>query len=274
MRIFARAVFVIGLISLVYGCTLNRSNQSLVFPPTLSPGPIQYTPPVVSGLPTPGKTVTPTPPQAATIQPVDGAPRRIDFTAGETFSETTGNIRKGELISFLVSAQEDQWLMVDVGSRNLDVHLGIKGVFDHTVLVPELSQLTTWQGLVPATQDYEITLNAGGEDSNYNLGITIPEIIKFAPGAISAAIQGSVAAHQNVHYILYALAGQTMSVKIHSIDNDVLLTLYGIDDGQPLARAAAGATEWNGILSRSQYFMIIVVSSGNSSQFLLDITIQ
>ena len=273
MKIFARAVFVIGLISLVYGCTLNRS-KAPVFPPTLSPAPIQYTPPVVSGLPTPGKTVTPTPPQAATIQPVTALPGASIFRRGRRFLKLQETFERASRSSFVVSAEEDQLLMVDVGSRNLDVHLGIKGVFDHTVLVPNSSQLTTWQGLVPATQDYEITLTAGREDSNYNLGITIPEMIKFAPGAISAAIQGSVAAQQNVHYILYALAGQTMTVKIHSIDNDVLLTLYGIDDGQPLARSASGATEWNGILSRSQYYMIIVVSSGNPSQYLLDITIQ
>ena len=273
MKVFSRVAPLICLLSLIVGCTLNRP-QTPVFPPTLSPEPIQFTQPVKSVQPAPAATVTPYPQQAATVQPGDGAPTRIIFAEGETFFESTGSIRKGAPISFLFSAEKDQLLMVDAGSRNLDVYLGIRGAFDHTVLVAESSQLTTWQGFLPTTQDYEITLTAGSEDSNYDLGVTLPEIIKFSPGAISAVVQESVAAQQNVHYMLYALAGQTMSVKIHSINNDVLLTLYGINDGQPLARAASGATEWTGVLSRSQYFMIVVVSSRNPGQYLLDITIQ
>ncbi len=272
MKIFLRFAAIICFLSLIYGCTLKSPILTPVFPPTLSPAPIQYTPPVVTPMPTMTAPVTPTPIQAATLQP--GSPTRLDFSAGTTYREKMGDIPKGGTLSFVVSAEKDQLLMVDVGSRNLDVTLGVKGAFDGTVLVNNSAQLTTWQGFLPSTQDYEITLTAGGEDSNYDLGVTIPAVILFSPGAISDAIQGTVAAQQNVHYMLYALAGQTMTVKVHSPNSDVLLTLYGIDDGQPLVRSASGATEWSGILSRSQYFMIIVVSSGSSSQYLLDITIQ
>ncbi len=272
MKIFLQAAAVLCFLSLIVGCTLKSPIQTPVFPPTLSPAPIQYTPPVVTRMPTGNSPVTPTPIQAVTTQP--GSPTRIEFPDGTTFNEKMGDIQKGGRLSFVISAEKEQLLMVDVGSRSQDVTLGVKGVFDGTVLVDNSAGLTTWQGFLPGTQDYEITLTAGGEDSNYDLGITIPAVIRFSPGAISDAIQGSVAAQQNVHYMLYALAGQTMTVKVHSPNSDVLLTLYGIDDGQPLVRSASGATEWSGTLSRSQYFMIVVVSSGSPSQYLLDITIQ
>ena len=274
IKTISRAAVLCLVLSLVYGCTLINPVQPPVFPPTLSPAPVQYTPPVKTAQPTAGVVITPTPRLENTAPPSGGAPARIDFAEGATTYETMGNIPGGSSISFLVSAEQDQFLMVDVGSRNLDVYLEVSGAFDHVVLVDSSVHLTTWQGFLPTTQDYEITLTASGGDSNYDLVVTIPAVIKFSPGAISAAVQGSVTGGQNVHYMLYALAGQTMSVKIHSANNDVLLTLYGIDDGQPLVRSASGATEWSGVLSRSQYFMIITVSSGSPSQYLLDITIR
>jgi hypothetical protein len=274
MKIALRVTAIICTLSLVYGCTLNSPIQTPVFPPTLSPAPIQLVTEVSTALPTVEVSATQTPIPVSTIPPGSTGPTRIVFPEGTTSTENMGDIQKGNTLSFLISAEKDQLLMVDVGSRNLDVYLGVKGAFDGAVLVDDSARLTTWQGYLPTTQDYEITLTTGSDNSNYDLGITIPAVIRFSPGAISDAIEGSVAAQQNVHYMLYALAGQTMTVKIHSAKSDVLLTLYGIDDGQPLVRSASGATEWNGMLSKSQNYMIIVVSSGSPSQYLLDITIQ
>ena len=77
---------------------------------------------------------------------------------------------------------------------------------------PAAAQLTTWQGMLPLSEDYRITLTAAGGASNYDLGVTIPAIIQFSPGATSTMIQGQVSAQANLNYMLYALAGQTMSI--------------------------------------------------------------
>ncbi len=274
MKTYVRAAALICVLGLIYGCTLNNGIQTPVFPPTLSPAPIRYTPPAITVLPTGFEPATPAPTQVTPTAPTGGSPTRIVFPTGATFFESAGDISKGGSVSYLVSVTQEQLLMLDVGSRNRDVYLGVKGALDGAVMVDPSAQLTTWQGFLPGTQDYEITLTAGGADSNFDLGVTIPAVIKFDPGTISAAVQGSVTAQQNVHYMLYALAGQTMTVKVRSASSDILLTLYGISDGQPMARSAAGATEWSGMLSKSQYYMIIVVSSGNPGQYLLDITIK
>jgi len=275
MKTYARAAALICVLGLIYGCTLNNGIQTPVFPPTLSPAPIRYTPPAaITVLPTGIKPATPIPPQFSTIAPTSGDPTRIVFPAGETFFQQGGEIPKGGSVSFFVTAAQEQLLMLDVSSPNQDVYLGVKGALDGAVMAASSAKLTTWQGIMTVTQDYEIILTAGGADSNFILGVTIPAVIKFTPGAISAAVQGSVRAWQNVHYMLYALAGQTMMVKVRSANSDILLTLYGINDGQPMNRSAAGATEWSGMLAKSQYYMIIAVSSGNPGQYLLDITIK
>jgi hypothetical protein len=274
---------------LLAGC--NLSQQTPIFPPTLSPVPLASAipitpqPPVSTAPSVVTATFGPTSPPAVTAalsptaQPGTtsggsaGRETRIKFAIGSTFSETSGNILQGGQLSFIVSANKNQLMMLDVGSRNRDVYLAVTGA-DGSVLAQSSAQLTTWQGTLPLTEDYRITLTAGGGDSNYDLTVTIPAIIQFAAGATSTIIQGQVFANANTNYMLYALAGQTINVAIKSADQNVLLTLYGVSDGQPIIRAASGATQYSGILPASQYYMIVAVTPGKDVQFALQITIK
>ncbi len=270
------------------GCNLSRATP--VFPPTLSPAPLsatatRVTQPVVitatpeatsATLPTVAATALPTAaplPEATLTTGAGGGDTRINFAGGSTFSETSGDIRQGGQLSFLVGASKGQLMMLDVGSRKSDVYLAVSGV-DGSVLLESSAHLTTWQGTLPITEDYRITLTAGGGDSSYDLTVTIPAIIQFAAGATSTLIQGQVFANANTNYMLYALGGQTINVAIKSTNNAVGLTLYGISDGQPIVRAASGATSYTGVLPASQYYMIIAVTPGKDTPFALQITIK
>ncbi len=278
----------IGLLAMaavgLAGCNLSRATP--IFPPTLSPAPLAPTatrasqPAVITATPEATGAVLPTAqpttaqlPAATLATGGSGSDTRIDFASGATFSETSGDIRQGGQLSFLVGASKGQLMMLDVGSRNRDVYLAVSGE-DGSVLVEASAHLTTWQGTLPLTEDYRITLTAGGGDSNYDLTVTIPAIIQFAAGATSTLVQGQVFAHANTNYMLYALGGQTINVAIKSAGSVVGLTLYGISDGQPIVRAASGATSYSGVLPASQYYMIVAVSPGTDTPFALQITIK
>ena len=274
-------LLILAWLMLLMSCNINQ--QTPIFPPTLSPAPPGKITPAITVVPAitqvPAATLpplltqpgAPTPTESITVS--TGGDTRLDFAAGATFAEVSGDLLQGGQLSFLVSASKGQLMMLDVGSRNRDVYLGVTGA-DGSVLLSSSAQLTTWQGLLPLTEDYRITLTAAGGASNYDLGVTIPAIIQFSPGATSTIIQGQVTAQANLNYMLYALAGQSISIAVKSPNNDVLLTLYGVTDGQPIVRSASGANQWSGILPATQYYMIIAVTPGKDSMFVLQISIK
>jgi hypothetical protein len=100
-----------------------------------------------------------------------------------------------------------------------------------------------------------------------------PTRIQFEPGAVSATVQGNLAANGIDEYVLYALEGQTMSVTITSPGNDVYLSITGLTDGIPLVRAASDATGWKGELPATQDYSIKAVSGGPADSYTLEVTI-
>ena len=100
-----------------------------------------------------------------------------------------------------------------------------------------------------------------------------PTRISFAPGDISAVIQGRISEPGHDEYVLRAMAGQLMTVNIESPNNDVRLTLYGLDDGQPLSRADTGATYWRDTLAATQDYSISAVYNGPGSEYTLTVRV-
>jgi len=105
---------------------------------------------------------------------------------------------------------------------------------------------------------------------------SIDHRIRFAPGATSARLEGSIRGQDSYNYVLYALQDQYMSITLTSPDNNVWLTLAG-DDGIPLSRSAVGApTHWEGVLQASQDYHISAVveqPTSESTTYTLDVSI-
>jgi hypothetical protein len=98
--------------------------------------------------------------------------------------------------------------------------------------------------------------------------------IQFAPGTYSITLQGRVAANGITYYVLRAMQGQTMSVSVSSLNNQAVLTIYGLTDGIPLVRGnASGATSYQGILPLTQDYAIDIISTGNAVDYTLQISI-
>jgi hypothetical protein len=215
----------------------------------------------------------PLPPQPIPPQPVPSA-GRIRFAQGATSGLVSGQIPgRGGLVEYLVSAGRGQTMLASVFSPNNDVYLGVAGVADGVPLLRPAAGQTAFTGLLPATQDYRLTL-AGPPGSSFTLQVIIPARIQFALGAISAAIPGQLASGEVNYYLAGARQGQTMTARILSPYNDIFLTIYGMSDGSPLVRSVMGQSSWSGVLPLTQDYMIQAVSTGASSGYSLEVIIQ
>ena len=98
-----------------------------------------------------------------------------------------------------------------------------------------------------------------------------PTRIQFAPGAISAQVQGSLAAGGVSRYVLSAAAGQEMTVNLadSSAGVSAILVIWGAD-GTVLISDHADATIWVGQLPSTQDYYIHVRSvAGDAVDYTL-----
>lgn len=116
------------------------------------------------------------------------------------------------------------------------------------------------------TQEYIISIYAKGGATTFTLQVTIPARISFAAGAISGSVSGQILGRDILTYLAGASAGQTMTASIVSPKNDVFLTIYGLNDGQPLVRSALGQTTWTGKLPLTQDYVIEAVNTGSTEE--------
>jgi hypothetical protein len=101
-----------------------------------------------------------------------------------------------------------------------------------------------------------------------------PTRIQFAPGATATTIQDFVLGKSLKKYVLRAMAGQTMSVRIDSPRNDVLLTIYSADGANILKRYVDDQADWTGELPATSDYIIEAVSVGESTSFSLTVEIE
>jgi hypothetical protein len=205
------------------------------------------TPPATESSPTPTTTSTPEPGIV-----------RLNFASRATVGFEEGQIQPGQALKFVVGAEKGQPMIAMADSPSHKVTLAIAGK-DGTDLVEASQKLTTWEGLLYATQDYYIQVLGGTAAETFTLTVIIPSRISFAPDAISATVNGSTPGGTISSYVLQASAGQTMTVSLDAPANTASLSIYGFTDGQTLVRSATGSTYWTGILPSSQDYIIDVV---------------
>ena len=104
----------------------------------------------------------------------------------------------------------------------------------------------------------------------------IPQRITFAPGATSAQVETTLAANEMKRFVVNAMGGQTMIVKITpgtAQDPKAILIIWG-KDGTVLISDHAGAIAWSGPLPSTQDYYIDVRSVVQSAaKITLDVQI-
>lgn len=262
------ALATITLISVACGGTtppaapLSQSSVATVVAATIqaltaqAPSPIPPTaipPTTAAPLPTSLPTFPPAPP----TQVLPSA-TRINFSTGSTTGVVTGTIQPGQTQTYVLEASQGQPMIVMTNSLNNDVTMSIKTKGGTTILGAS-SKLSNWQGMLPTTEDYYISIYGGATTENFTLSVEIPARIKFAPGADSATVSGTTAGGYNVAYTAFASQGQTMKVNLNGVGGNAALTIYGFSDGQPYIRSVTGSTSFNFQLPLTQDYIIEVV---------------
>jgi putative hemolysin len=89
-----------------------------------------------------------------------------------------------------------------------------------------------------------------------------PKPIVFPAGSASTIEQGSVAANESVMYVVPALAGQTLSVNLTTVQGSAILQILGAD-GTVILPHQVGVMSWSGVLPAAQEYFIEVRSVTN-----------
>jgi hypothetical protein len=145
-----------------------------------------------------------------------------------------------------------------VNSLNNDVTLSIR-TQGGTWMLNAAAHQTSWQSMLPKTEDYYIGVYGGATTENFTLTAVIPARIKFDIGSITTTVNGKTVAGYNVAYIVLALKGQVMTVYLNGAGDNAALTIYGYTDGQPYLRSVSEQTSFNFKLPATQDYIIEVV---------------
>jgi hypothetical protein len=150
--------------------------------------------------------------------------QRIQFPAGATGVTVNGYLGSGQGVRYVLGARAGQTMTIQPWSDSQMLFVAIHRA--NGGLLGTTSGTQTWQGVLPADGDYYVTTStsAMGAGTNYSLRIDItsgpapdpgsqPERIRFAPGATSASVSGTLPLGSRKQYVLRALAGQVMDIQ-------------------------------------------------------------
>lgn len=214
-----------------------------------------------------GATPTTKPP---TAEPVTST--RITFPEGGTYAGINGTVKGGKVTSYVLGAAKSQLMMVNFSSAAPGMALKVIDATTNNVLV---QNTTSAQIVLPTDGDYLIQLSGNAADGTFSMGVTIPRRISFDPGGTSKTLDGKISGRAPVTYLLRAQEGQTMTVIVTTPQEaTTALTIYGLDDGQPLVRADFGLTSWAGELPKTQDYVIMVVPSVDSTTFTIQTIVE
>jgi hypothetical protein len=233
----------------------------------------------------PPPTIAPTPTPAPTAAPAPTA-QRINFQTGQFNTTVQGKLAANGMDKWILRIIAGQTLSANLIPTNGKAKLTIAGA-DGTVLISDHADAMTWNGKIPTTQDYTITILAFDNTApSYTMQITIPPLaqptiaptiapkrIAFAPGAISATVQGVTHAVDSDRWIIAAQVGQTISVNlVVPPGGRAALVIYGVD-GTVLISDHASAMRWSGQLPKTQDYNIHVKPENGVVSYSMTVTI-
>jgi hypothetical protein len=104
----------------------------------------------------------------------------------------------------------------------------------------------------------------------------VKQKVRFARGTSSATIRGAVVRGDRDRYYLGAKAGQTMTVKITSLESNAVFQIYFAGEQEALQGAGEedDATNWSGELPADNEYVIVVGGTRGNATYKLTISIK
>lgn len=220
-------------------------------------------------------------------------PQRITFAPGQNTAMVTKNLEVGQILPYIVSVNQGQWLNVSVNSPNQTAVLSVQGMTDG---IPYQDGLATgnnfWFGQATMSQDFLLRVLPAGGATEFTLTVSVtnerptgrpeppmpppalpgsPTFITLAQGNTATNLPGQIAANGTSTFALRGTAGQALAINTTSPTNSVFLTIYGATDGLPLASAANGVQSWMGLLPTTQDYIILVMNTGPATNYTLSV---
>jgi hypothetical protein len=106
-------------------------------------------------------------------EPPPAEPIRIQFQPGAISEEVSSHLPTGGVQNFILQAAAGQTMTVEVFTPADDVLLGISGASDGIPYKRTAVAGSSFSFVLPLSQDYLITLEAAGGDTDYTMVVTI-----------------------------------------------------------------------------------------------------
>ena len=233
----------------------------------------------IAGLGTPQALFTPIPPTLTSVTAEPATARapgatRITFLQGATVGVVSAPIEAGRTQEYVLQAFRAQPMFAYVASVDSDVTLSIKRQ-DGTTILSAADHKISWQGTLPETEDYYLTIHGGALTENFSLTVTVPSRIEFAEGAESATVSGQTVGGYGVSYTLFAGKGQKMRVDLDEFSSKASLSIYGFTDGEYYLRSDRAQTGYQFVLPMTQdYIIVIIPASGRVVRYTMTVKVQ
>ncbi len=216
--------------------------------------------------------------------PAPNPPVQIQVPPGATGTTINGTTAPYGTDVYVATAQGGQVMTVGLQSTGSQLRFSVVDRQTGAVLEPLSGPSPVWSGTLPQTGDYIISVVSGvNQPVNYTLSVDFSPLqqtavpqrtrIQFAPGAVSATVQGTIVPPQDTQYILAASGGQSMQVSTMPY-GAVGVSVYGAD-GTVLQSSMGGLPSFSGTLPSSQDWIISLTSlTGGNVDFSMTVTVQ
>jgi hypothetical protein len=103
-----------------------------------------------------------------------------------------------------------------------------------------------------------------------------PQCIQFARGRSMAILKGAVLRGERARYLLRARAGQSIMVRVTSVEGNAVFSLYPPGRSRPLpgTEENADATHWTGTLPRSGDYRLQIGATRGNATYDLRVTVR
>ena len=243
------------------------------------------TPPTPTDLPVSAATAAPTdtsipadtavPPTVMVLPTDTQVPPggKIVFKDGGTTGSAQSNLAANDSVTYLLRALSGQLMVVRVVSPQDQAILSVRGQQGGQTLLPKSKGWINFRTYLPSNQQYALGVSSTVATS-FSLNVDVPARIRFETGAFSATVTGKASSGPNISYVLRAMSGQTMTLKVTSANSNVYLAAYGYDNWNELVDPGDRLTEASFSLPKSEDYVVYAIQGNNPADFTLTVTIK